>query len=176
METLYPGSTQARLLQLLSLLTARRVQALQATTVPLAAGGIVVEPSVLTLLVQVCRDSERLQFGYTDRAGHVSTRHVEPHRLVSTGRRWYLVARDVDRADWRSFRLDRLRDLQPTGRQCPPCTSRRSTSRSHRSSHPSYANAAPRWPNDSATRLPQPLNKDDSTTATVPRGTGSLTD
>lgn len=79
-----------------------------------------VEGTALTLLALACRDSERLRFGYTDREGQVSERHVEPHRLVNTGRRWYLVARDVDRAGWRSFRLDRLHDPQSTGRRSPP--------------------------------------------------------
>lgn len=97
-----------------------RVEALQAATVPLAAGGSAVDPSDLTLLALASRDGERLRFGYTDREGHVSERHVEPYRLVSTGRRWYLVARDVDRADWRSFRLDRLHTPQSTGRRSSP--------------------------------------------------------
>ncbi len=98
----------------------RRVQALLATTVALTATDAVVEPSVLALLALACRDGERLRFGYVDRSGVDSRRHVEPYRLVSTGRRWYLVARDIDRDDWRSFRVDRLHDPQPTGRHSTP--------------------------------------------------------
>lgn len=98
----------------------RRVEALQATTVPLAVGRPTVEPSVLALLALACRDGERLRFRYVDRAGVETGRHVEPHRLVSTGRRWYLVARDVDREDWRCFRVDRLGDPLPTGRRSSP--------------------------------------------------------
>lgn len=97
-----------------------RVEAMQAATVPLAAGGSAVEPEVLTLLALACRDHEQLRFGYIDRTGNESHRHVEPHRLVSTARRWYLVARDIDRDDWRSFRVDRLREPQPTGRRSAP--------------------------------------------------------
>ncbi|HEX3811729.1 MAG TPA: WYL domain-containing protein [Mycobacteriales bacterium] len=98
----------------------RRVQALQSATVTLPANGPTVEPAVLALLALACRDGERLRFGYVDRAGLETRRHVEPYRLVSTGRRWYLVARDIDRDDWRSFRLDRLRNPLSTGRHSRP--------------------------------------------------------
>jgi predicted DNA-binding transcriptional regulator YafY len=47
-------------------------------------------------------------------------RHVEPHRLVSLGRRWYLVAWDLDRGDWRSFRVDRLSGPALTGARFRP--------------------------------------------------------
>jgi len=100
----------------------RRVDALHAVTVPGAweRAGEVVEPTVLTTLAQACRDDERLRFGYTAADGRVSDRHVEPHRLVSLGRRWYLVAYDVERADWRSFRLDRLQRPAGTGARFAP--------------------------------------------------------
>lgn len=73
-------------------------------------------------MAQACRDGERLRFAYTARGGEVGTRHVEPHRLVRLGRRWYLAAWDLDRADWRSFRLDRLRDPAGTGARFAPRT------------------------------------------------------
>ncbi|MET0132324.1 MAG: WYL domain-containing protein [Kibdelosporangium sp.] len=98
----------------------RRVEALRATTVALTSRDAAVSPSVLALLALACRDSERLRFSYVDHAGKETKRHVEPHRTVYTGRRWYLVARDVDRDDWRSFRVDRLRDPLPTGRHTTP--------------------------------------------------------
>ena len=47
--------------------------------------------------------------------GIESRRRVEPHRLVAAGRRWYLLAYDTDRDDWRIFRVDRMRDLVRTG-------------------------------------------------------------
>lgn len=94
----------------------RRVNALQAYTVP---GGVNRGPTVdalaLTAIAQACRDAERLRFGYTARDGEQTTRLVEPHRLVSLGRRWYLVAWDVERHDWRTFRVDRLADAETTG-------------------------------------------------------------
>jgi predicted DNA-binding transcriptional regulator YafY len=57
----------------------------------------------------------RAGFSYQNHQGARSIRRVEPYRLVSTGRRWYLVARDLDRGDWRSFRVDRLEDVKTTG-------------------------------------------------------------
>jgi predicted DNA-binding transcriptional regulator YafY len=90
----------------------RRVDALRAVTVPVTWAGTnpapTVDPDVLIAVAQACRDDERLEFGYTDRDRDTAERLVEPHRLVPLGRRWYLVAYDLHRHDWRSFRLDRL--------------------------------------------------------------------
>jgi len=93
----------------------RRVDALRAMTVAQHwdDGGPEVDPVVLTTVAQACRDAERLTLAYTAADGTPSERCVEPHRLVSLGRRWYLVAYDLGRHDWRSFRLDRLE--QPRG-------------------------------------------------------------
>lgn len=96
----------------------RRVDALRAVTVPVSWGGTpppTVDPEVLIALAQACRDTERLEFDYTAKNGQASERHVEPHRLVPLGRRWYLVAFDLTRHDWRSFRLDRLAAPRGTG-------------------------------------------------------------
>lgn len=75
---------------------------------------------MLALLALACAYGERLRFGYRNGAGASSRRHVEPYRLVFTGRRWYLVARDLDRSEWRTFRVDRLRDSRPTGVRSRP--------------------------------------------------------
>jgi predicted DNA-binding transcriptional regulator YafY len=83
-------------------------------------GAPVFDAAVLTTLAQACRDSELLRFDYTAREGEESHRRVEPLRLVSLGRRWYLVAWDRDRMDWRSFRLDRIADPEPTGQRFRP--------------------------------------------------------
>lgn len=95
----------------------RRVDALRAMTVPAAwdSTGPTVDPGALTTIAQACRDTERLQFTYTARGGERTARHVEPHRLVLLGRRWYLVAYDLTRHDWRTFRLDRLAEPGSTG-------------------------------------------------------------
>ena len=75
-----------------------------------------INPDVLASTALACRDTERLRFGYTAASGERSERHVEPHRLVALDRRWYLVAYDLARNDWRSFRLDRIADApRPTG-------------------------------------------------------------
>ena len=89
----------------------RRVDALRAMTVPAGWGGVTgppIDAGILITVAQCCRDTERLRFSYTARGGQASERHVEPLRLVPLHRRWYLVAYDLDRNDWRSFRLDRL--------------------------------------------------------------------
>ena len=101
----------------------RRVEALGTMTVPARWGGAAqtgVDPGVLTSVALACRDSERLRFEYTAASGQQTARHVEPHRLVSLGRRWYLVGYDTDRQDWRSFRLDRLTGPAGTGTRFRP--------------------------------------------------------
>ncbi len=99
----------AKLEQVLPVRLRRRVHALQAFTVPLSYGRpATIDAEVLITIAQACRDNERLQFEYRRRDGESATRAVEPHRLVSVGQRWYLVAWDVHRAAWRTFRVDRL--------------------------------------------------------------------
>lgn len=94
----------------------RQFEALRSATVPAVWGsGPTVDASLLTTIAQACQDEERLRFVYTTRDGERAARSVEPYRLVSLGRRWYLVAYDLHRQDWRSFRLDRLADLRTTG-------------------------------------------------------------
>jgi predicted DNA-binding transcriptional regulator YafY len=70
---------------------------------------------VLVAIGQACARSERIRFAYADRSGRGSDRLVEPYRLVRVGPRWYLVARDVDRRDWRTFRVDRLSQVDRVG-------------------------------------------------------------
>lgn len=101
----------------------RRVETLMSVTVPAAWGG---QPSVdaatLTAIAQACRDEERVRFDYRAHDGQRSERFVEPHRLVSLGRRWYLVAYDLTRNDWRSFRLDRIDAPRRTAARFRPRT------------------------------------------------------
>lgn len=111
----------AKLEQVLPGRLRRRVGALNAFTVPMLRGpGPTVDASVLTELANLCRDGERLRFDYLDHGGSASRRTVEPHRLVCTERRWYLVAWDLDRADWRTFRADRITPRPPHGPRFPP--------------------------------------------------------
>ncbi|MGW7319229.1 helix-turn-helix transcriptional regulator [Streptomyces sp. NPDC054854] len=111
----------AKLEQVLPSRLRRRVSTLNEFTVSMLRGPApsTVDPSVLTELAAVCRDRERLRFGYRDHEGNVSRRTVEPHRLVCTERRWYLVAWDVDREDWRTFRADRIEPRPPHGPRFP---------------------------------------------------------
>ncbi len=100
----------AKLEQVLPVRLRSRVTALQTHTVLVTQrSGPTVDPDVLTMLAGVCRDHRQLRFDYDDRHGGASQRRVEPHRLVNAGRRWYLVAWDTDRVDWRTFRVDRFR-------------------------------------------------------------------
>jgi predicted DNA-binding transcriptional regulator YafY len=93
----------------------RRVRALQSATMTVPATGPTVDPQFLTVLAAACRDTERVRFAYRGRDGVESRREVEPHSLVNVGRRWYLVAWDRGRDDWRTFRVDRLADPASTG-------------------------------------------------------------
>ncbi|OJF11097.1 helix-turn-helix transcriptional regulator [Couchioplanes caeruleus] len=74
-----------------------------------------VSPGVLRELAAVCRRGERTRLSYQDHAGKATVRDIDPYRLVHTGRRWYIVARDVARDQWRTFRADRVVQVQPTG-------------------------------------------------------------
>jgi len=98
----------------------RRLAALQSVIVIPAGAGSSVSARTLSVIAGACRDSEGLRFRYRDHAGTASTRFVEPHRLVNTGRRWYLVAWDSDRKDWRTFRVDRIQPRLKTGPRVAP--------------------------------------------------------
>src|SRR3954469_5448366 len=100
----------------------RRVNALQSVTWTLPASGPTVDPEALTAIAGACRDRERLRFAYRNRDGVESRRCVEPHSLVNLGHRWYFVAWDCDREDWRTFRVDRLEQPSSSGRRFVPRT------------------------------------------------------
>lgn len=86
----------------------KRVDALRAAILPLTHTGPVVEASVLATLALACRDQLRMEFSYEDSQGRSAQRSVEPQGVVHTGQRWYLVAWDRVRNDWRTFRIDRI--------------------------------------------------------------------
>ncbi|MCW2653864.1 MAG: putative transcriptional regulator [Mycobacterium sp.] len=94
-----------------------QVSAVHDTTVTLTADSVdsPVEPDVLMTLARACRDREHVTAGYVDRGGAVTHRRLEPYHLVTTGRRWYLLAFDRDREDWRSLRLDRMDEVRALG-------------------------------------------------------------
>ncbi|GII91547.1 DNA-binding transcriptional regulator [Sinosporangium siamense] len=110
----------AKLEQVLPSRLRHRIDALHSSTVTIAAEGPHVDPAVLTALASACRNTETLRFDYTGHGGEESLRRVEPHRMVSWGRRWYLVAWDTDRDNWRTFRVDRIRPRTPPGPRFEP--------------------------------------------------------
>lgn len=75
-----------------------------------------IAPGMLLELAASCRRGERSRLSYRDREGKDTVRDVDPYRLVHTGRRWYFVARDVTRDEWRTFRADRVGRIRPSGR------------------------------------------------------------
>jgi predicted DNA-binding transcriptional regulator YafY len=104
----------AKLDQVLPARLRSEVAAIHAATDTLGTPGSEVDGEVLLVLAKACRDLVRVRFGYTTHHGTTTARTVEPVRLVATGRRWYLMAFDLDRDDWRTFRLDRMADVAAT--------------------------------------------------------------
>ena len=98
-----------------------RVDAIRSTAVSIG-GADEVDAAVLVALARAAAEHERLRIAYVDREGNESERRIDPHRLVSTGRRWYLVALDVDRDDWRTLRVDRIGHVHATGHRFRPFT------------------------------------------------------
>jgi predicted DNA-binding transcriptional regulator YafY len=90
------------------------VRAVHGATETLVGPGVEIDTELLVTLARACRDAVRVRFRYAGRDGGERERTVEPVRMVTTGRRWYLMARDVDRDDWRTFRLDRMREVVAT--------------------------------------------------------------
>jgi predicted DNA-binding transcriptional regulator YafY len=107
----------AKLVQVMPARLRQRVEALAKVTDPAVwrPAGDLVDAGTLATVAQACRDAERLEMAYRTGGGTTGGRRVEPHRLVALGMRWYLVAYDNDRSDWRTFRLDRIGSVQPTG-------------------------------------------------------------
>ena len=112
-----------KLQQMLPSRLRHRIGAFQAATIPLAGPGSrsgQADPDLLTGIAAACRDERRLRLRYPGRDG-VTIREVEPHRLVHTTRRWYLLAWDTGRQDWRTFRVDRIQGpLSPPGARFTP--------------------------------------------------------
>lgn len=106
--------TLAKLDQVLPARLRAEVRALHDAIATLDGARVEVDADALLSLARACRDQVRVEFGYAARDGALSERRVEPYRLVATGRRWYLLAFDLDRDDWRTFRLDRVDQLRVT--------------------------------------------------------------
>jgi predicted DNA-binding transcriptional regulator YafY len=109
-----------KLQQILPARLRHRVEAFRQATVPMPAFGPKVDPDVLTLIASACRDHQRLRFDYRSHDGATGRRSVEPYRLAHHRQRWYLIAWDLDRDDWRTFRVDRVEPRTPTGPRFTP--------------------------------------------------------
>jgi predicted DNA-binding transcriptional regulator YafY len=101
----------AKLEQVLPPRLRRQVSTMQSVTVQVRRyrPAQTVDPAVLTELARLARERFTVRFDYSDRKQAASARRAEPYRLVNAGQRWYLVAWDLDRVDWRTFRVDRMR-------------------------------------------------------------------
>jgi predicted DNA-binding transcriptional regulator YafY len=111
----------AKLEQVLPPRLRRQVSTLQRVTVHVRRRPVTtIDPSMLTELARLAREHFTLRFDYSDRKQTASQRRVEPYRIVNSGQRWHLVAWDLDRADWRTFRVDRMRaGMSPGARFAP---------------------------------------------------------
>jgi predicted DNA-binding transcriptional regulator YafY len=105
----------AKLEQVLPSRLRERAAAISEATVPLTGPAPAVDAETLTTIARGCRNRERLEFGYRSQDGGPTARRAEPHRLVQAGYRWYLVGLDLDRDDWRTFRVDRIDGARLTG-------------------------------------------------------------
>ncbi|HEY5222128.1 MAG TPA: WYL domain-containing protein [Microbacteriaceae bacterium] len=101
-------SALAKFEQVLPSALRERVNALGAFVSQQAPGGDLVAPALLGQLALACRDTERIRFHYVAADGAATDRTVEPFSLVASGRRWFLVCWDLQREDWRTFRVDRI--------------------------------------------------------------------
>jgi predicted DNA-binding transcriptional regulator YafY len=113
-------SLLAKLDQLLPARLRKRATALHSVTLSLARREPPVAIDILTRVASACRDRMRMRLNYRDRRGNTSQRSIEPLRLVHTGSRWYLVAWDLQREDWRTFRMDRIERAATTGQRFEP--------------------------------------------------------
>jgi predicted DNA-binding transcriptional regulator YafY len=79
------------------------------------ADATAVDPEAVAALAEAARDRVRVTFAYRGRDGRTSERRVEPHHVITPGRVWYLMGFDLDRDDWRTFRIDRVTELVTSG-------------------------------------------------------------
>ncbi|WP_435830787.1 helix-turn-helix transcriptional regulator [Nonomuraea fuscirosea] len=111
----------AKLEQVLPARLRHRVRSLGGATEPMPGlDGPRLDPGLLAALAMAVESGERVRFAYRANDGAVRRRLVDPHRLVAAGRRWYLLGHDLDRDDWRIFRLDRVGEFQATGVRVVP--------------------------------------------------------
>lgn len=114
-------SAMAKIVQVLPARIRGRISSL--TTVaaePGTEGGAITDVTALTTVALACRDSDTVTFTYESSRSTRTLRTVQPHKVVTVENRLYLVAWDVERGDWRTFRVDRITDPQRTGKRFAP--------------------------------------------------------
>ena len=110
----------AKLEQTIPMQLRGRIDALRSTIQYSADDSPTISAATLTAVAAAAHNHELLRFAYRGRAGEHSVRQVQPHTLVHSGNRWYLLAWDLDRDDWRIFRIDRIEPRMPTHKRLPP--------------------------------------------------------
>ncbi|MEP6480044.1 MAG: WYL domain-containing protein [Rhodoglobus sp.] len=115
----------AKLHQVLPSKLRYRLTTLQTAVVSIPRHVPIIDPALLLTLATACRDTQRLRFDYSSHAAASSRRVIEPYRLALRAGHWYLLGFDLDRDDWRTFRVDRVSPRLPTGprftrRELPP--------------------------------------------------------
>ncbi|MEU0492062.1 YafY family protein [Nocardiopsis sp. NPDC006139] len=101
-------SALAKLERILPARLRPRLAAVRGSASAVPAGRDDTDPATLGRLAAHCRDRVVTAFAYRPRSGEPGERRVEPHHLVSHGGHWYLIAHDLDRDGWRTFRVDRV--------------------------------------------------------------------
>ncbi len=116
------ASTRAlrKLEQVLPARLRHKVTAIHNTTETASTQGPTVSAELLSLTAAAAWRRERITFTHRARDGTITARRVDPYRQVLSGRRWYLLAWDLDRGEWRTFRLDRISDATATGERFSP--------------------------------------------------------
>ena len=105
----------AKLEQVLPARLRQRVGAVREATNTVPGTAPPLDLAALSVVASAIRGHQRLRFGYTKPERSEQARHTEPQRLINWGDLWYLLAWDLDRDDWRIFRLDRMTARPPTG-------------------------------------------------------------
>ena len=105
----------AKLEQTLPRSSRSQVAALSLATIRVPSTGDEVDPEILVTVTKACRERDVLRVLYRNREGHEAERRLQPYRVVSIGRRWYLVARGERTTEWRTFRVDRIVSATDTG-------------------------------------------------------------
>jgi len=125
-----------------------RIKAVQLSTVPAPVGGPTVSADLLTAIGAACRDRQRLRFDFVGPGDASSSRVTEPQELITWASRWYLVAWDVDRGEWTTFPVDRIRLRGPVGPRFVPRKAPRVDAAAHVA-----RSIAQMWPDQAAIRL-----------------------